>query len=306
MLDSRPTECPKSLLDAVNGRPPVRTGVVNAVSTVVLESVRDAVEAGVIEPVLFGDSGEIAKGAATLGWDMPELEVVDAADEGTAALLAAQAAGRGEVAALMKGHVHTDVFMRAVLNRDAGLRTGKRLSHIFHMTVPGRDGRLLISDAALNTHPDIDTKKAIIGNVVTLAGALGLERPKVALLSATEEPNEHMPSSMDAVQLAEWAKTEIANADVQGPLAFDLAVSPDAARIKGVEGPVVGRADAVVVPDIVTGNSLFKMMVYYMAACAGGLVMGAKVPVLLTSRADPPPARLASACLAALAVDAEA
>lgn len=301
MLDKRPTECPTSLLDAVRGRPPVRTGVVNAVSDVVLESVRDASSAGVVEPVLYGDRAKIASGLESLGWDAQNIEIVDAPDEGAAATMAARDAGQGSLAALMKGHVHTDTFMRAVLNRDAGLRTGQRLSHIFHMTVPGRQGSLIISDAALNTHPDIETKKAIISNVATLSHALGIARPRIALLSATEEPSEHMPSSMDAAALAEWAKSDVADADVQGPLAFDLAVSSDAAQIKGVEGPVVGRADAIVVPDIVTGNALFKMMVYYMSACAGGLVVGAKVPVLLTSRADPPAARLASACLAAIA-----
>ncbi|MDH3580411.1 MAG: bifunctional enoyl-CoA hydratase/phosphate acetyltransferase, partial [Hyphomicrobiales bacterium] len=285
---------------AVKDLPPLRTGVVNAVSDVVLHSARDAARAGVIDPVLFGDPQAIEAGAKALGRGLAGVEIVAAAGEKEAAELAARAAGRGEIDALMKGHVHTDIFMRAALDRDAGLRTGRRLAHVFSMTLPGRAGNLLISDAALNTHPDLETKKAIIESVIELAHAMGAQRPRIALLSATEEPTEAIPSSIEAAELERWAGEVIADADVQGPLALDLAVSGEAARIKGVSGAVVGRADALVVPDIVTGNALFKMMVQFMNACAAGIVLGAKVPILLTSRADPPAARLASAALAVL------
>lgn len=301
MLSTVEVECPPRLLEACYGLPPLRTAVVNAVSEVVIESVRDAAAAGVIEPVLYGDPAAIARAAEAVGWAIEDVERISAAGEEAAAVAAANAAGRGDVAALMKGHVHTDVFMRAILDREAGLRTDRRLSHVFHMTVPDRDGALLITDAALNTHPDVETRKTIIANAVDLAHALGLPKPNVALLSATETPTEEIPSSVEAVALTDWAAKNVRGANVFGPLAFDLAVSPDAARIKGVEHPVAGRADVIVVPDIVCGNPLFKMMVYLLGACAAGVVLGAKVPILLTSRADPPAARLASAAVAAVA-----
>ena len=300
MLSTAPVECPRRLLEAAGGLPALRTAVVNATTAMVLESARDAADAKIIEPVLFGDADRIGQLAEEIGWDIGGLRIVDADDEREAAALAAAAAGDGTVEALMKGHVHTDVFMSAALKREAGLRTGRRLTHVFHMTVPGHDDPLFISDGALNTHPDVETKKAIITNAVDLARALEIEIPHVALLSATEEPSEHLPSSLHAAELADWAKVNVGGAEVHGPLAFDLTVSPDAARIKGIDHPVAGNADIVVVPDIVSGNALFKMMVYFMSACAAGVVLGAKVPILLTSRADPPEARLASAAVASI------
>ena len=300
MLSTVPVECPRRLLEAADGLPALRTAVVNAVSPVVMESVREATEANIIEPVLFGDADKIARCAEEVGWDIGGREIVEAADEREAAAKGAAAGGTGRVDALMKGHVHTDVFMSAALKRDAGLRTGRRLTHVFHMTVPGEDDPLLISDAALNTHPDVETKQAIIANAVDVARAVGTDTPNVALLSATEEPTEHVPSSLEAAELTAWAKSNVDGARVHGPLAFDLAVSPDSARIKGIDNPVAGNADVIVVPDIVSGNALFKMMVYFMSACAAGVVLGAKVPILLTSRADPPEARLASAAVASI------
>lgn len=304
MLAQGQVQCPPRLLAAAQKLVPLRTGVVNAVSRPVMESARDAAQAGVIEPVLIGAEGRVRALADEIAWDISDFDLVDTDSEAEAAALAADAARRGAVGAVMKGHIHTDVYMRALLKREAELRTGRRLSHVFHMSVPDSDRALLISDAALNTHPDFDTKKAITANAVLLARAIGLERPRVALLSATEEANEAVPSSIEAGELAKWAAAGgVADADVFGPLAFDLAVSPDAAQLKGVDSPVAGRADLVVVPDIVSGNALFKMMVYFMGACAAGLVLGAKIPILLTSRADPPAARLASAALAAIAHD---
>ncbi len=288
------------LLDAAAGLPPVRTAIANAGTELVMESVRDAYEAGLIEPLLIGDPEDIRDGAEKLEWNIDRFTVDVAIDEVTAALKAAEHAAHGRVGAVMKGHIHTDIFMRALLDKRFGLRSGGRLSHVFHMSRPGHERALLISDGALNTHPDLETKKAIIRNAVYLAHAVGLDRPHVALLSATEEPSEHIPSSVDAAALSEWAKEALPEAEVHGPLAFDLAVSDDAARIKGVDSPVAGRADIIIVPDIVSGNALFKMMVHFMNACAAGIVLGAKVPILLTSRSDPPAARLASAALAVL------
>jgi len=295
-------QCPQSLLDSARGNPPRRVGVVNAGKSVVLESVKDAFEAGLLVPVLFGDTEKISDCAKELDWDITAFEIIEAGDENVAAALAAQAAGRGELDILMKGHIHTDAFLKAILDKSANLRTDERLTHVFSMTFPGdeSDKPLLISDAAVNSTPDFTTKKSIISNALKVARQLGIKRPKVALLSATETPNQHIPSSLAAAEIAEWAKSNLPEADFCGPLAFDLCVSATAAQIKGIDDPVAGAADIVVVPEIVAGNALFKAMVHMMGACSAGVVMGAKVPVVLTSRADPVAARLASVALANL------
>lgn len=300
MKDGSAVVCPQYLLEAAKGQPPVRTAVVNAGAEVVMQSVRDATEAGIIEPILIGDPEDIKRCSEKLGWDAERFTIEVATDEESAALKGARAAADQRAGAVLKGHIHTDVFMRALLDKRFGLRTGRRLSHVFHMTAPGRDAPFLISDGALNTHPDLETKKAIILNAVDLAHALGNERPHVALLSATEDPSDHIPSSVDAAALCEWARENVPGAEVEGPLAFDIAVSEEAARIKGIYRPVAGRAEVMIVPDIVSGNALFKMMVHFMGACAAGIVLGATVPILLTSRSDPPAARLASVALAAI------
>lgn len=300
MLVKSEVVCPSRLLEAARRAPAIRTAIANAGTPVVMESVREAAEAGLIEPVFFGAPDDIAQCAEALAWDISAFSVVPADGEEEAASKAAFSAGRGEVAAIMKGHVHTQIFMRALLEPEAGLRTGRRLTHLFHMSVADRSEELFITDAALNIAPDIETKQAIIRNAVDMAHSIGIASPNVALLSATEVPTETIPSSVEAVALTEWAKENICNAQVFGPLAFDLAVSPAAAEIKGVSHAVAGQTDILVVPEIVTGNALFKMMVHFMGACAAGLVLGAKVPILLTSRADPPAARLASAALATI------
>jgi len=293
-------ECPQSLLDAAGGCTPVRTAVVNAINTLAMSSARDATDAGLIEPVLVGILDEIRAAADSIGWDIATYEVIEANGEEEAAMASAGAAGRGAVGALMKGHLHTDTFMKAVLNRDAGLRMGQPLAHIAHLTVPGKQGSIILSDGALNPAPDVEQKKAIVRYTVELARALGNARPKVALLSASEVVSPKVPSTLDAVEITKWAKEAITDADVDGPLAFDLAVSLEAVEIKGIKGSAVaGQADILVVPDIVSGNALMKMMIRYMGACLGGVVVGAKVPIILTSRADAPAARLASAALAA-------
>lgn len=300
MLARSEVVCPQRLLAAARRAPAIRTAIANAGTPIVMESAREATEAGLIEPVFFGLPDDIARCADNLAWDISAFSVVSAGEEGEAASKAAFSAGRGEVAAIMKGHVHTNVFMRALLDKEAGLRTGRRLTHLFHMSVVDRSGELFITDAALNVTPDIETRQAIIRNAVDMAHAIDIAEPKVALLSATEIPTEGIPSSMEAAALTDWAKENVLNAQVFGPLAFDLAVSPASAKIKGISHAVAGQADILVVPDIVTGNALFKMMVHFMGACAAGLVLGAKVPILLTSRADPPAARLASAALASV------
>jgi phosphate acetyltransferase len=300
MLSSRPFQCPPALLARAQSAPPVRTAIASAGAGLPLESARLAVEAGVMEPVLVGDRNAITAAAERIDWDIDGFEIVDAADEATAGMAAAKLCGDGAADALMKGHIHTDAFVRGILSRDSGLRTGRRLTHVFHMTVPDDDKALLITDAAINVAPDIETRLQAAANAVDLAIALGIESPKVAVLSASEEATETMPSTLDAAEITARAVSAIPNASVYGPLAFDNAVSPEAAALKGIDHPVAGHADILLVPTIETGNALFKIMVYFMSACAAGIVMGAKVPAILTSRADPPEARLAAAAIASI------
>ena len=303
MLSTLPFEAPARLLELAKDLAPVRMAVVGADDRLPMESARSAADAGLIDPVLIGRADRIRDCAAAIGWDISAVEVVDEQDEAAKAVKGAAMAADGHVRALMKGQIHTDHLMRAVLTRSAGLRTERRVSHIFHMTVPGSDKELMITDAAVNVAPNLAGLMDITRNAVELAHKLGNSRPKAALLSGTETPIASMPSSELMAELSAAANdpaTGIADADIYGPLAFDNAVSPEAARLKGIDSPVAGIADILVVPNIEMGNGLFKMMVYFRSACAAGIVMGAKIPIVLTSRADPPEARLTAAAIAAL------
>ena len=299
MLSTEPFELPASLIAKAQVNDPVAMAVVGADHPVALDSAKQATEAGLIIPTLIGDDSQIRELADEAEWDVSNISIVNAAPEGPTANAAAALASRGEVQALMKGQIHTDALMRGVLNRDAGLRTDRRVSHVFHMTVPGSDQALMITDGAVNVAPDEKTMMDVVYNAVGLAHALGYERPKVAMLSGSESVIESMPSTVLAARIVERAKAgEIENADVDGPFALDNAVSPAAAELKGITGPVAGQADILAVPNIEMGNGLFKMLVYYRSALAAGIVLGAKVPVVLTSRADPPEARLAATAIA--------
>ena len=204
----------------------------------------------------------------------------------------------------MKGYVHTDALMKAVLNRRNGLLIGRRLSHVFHMTVPNSERVLMITDGAINVAPNTMTKVDIVNNAVQLCHALGNAMPRVAVLSGTETVIKSMPSSVDAAEVVKLANNgAVTGAIVDGPFAFVNAVSLEAAEIKGITSPVAGKADILIVPNIETGNGLFKMMVYFMSGLAAGVVMGAKVPIVLTSRADPPEARFAATAIAVLAAN---
>ncbi len=304
MLSSAPFVCPPDLLEKARQHPPLPTAVAGAEGRVALESTRLAAEAGLMEPTLIGDPDTIAATAADIGWDISGLRVIAANDEAGAARAAIALARDSEVAAVMKGHIHTESLMRAVIDRDQGLRTGRRISHVFYMTAPERDGTICITDAAINVSPDVDAKLDIIRNAATLFNALNDGEAKVALLSASEVPSDALPSSVEAEETARRAAVEVPGVVVEGPLSFDLAVSPAAAAIKGFESVVAGAADILVVPNIETGNALVKAMVHFMSATAAGLVLGARVPIILTSRADPPEARLAAAALAAIVAGA--
>jgi len=251
-------------------------------------------------PVLIGPDADIRRTAEEAGADISDVQIIDAAGPEEAAEIAAQLASDGDCAALMKGKLHTDTLLRAVLGMP-GLRGPRRMSHVFVEDVPGYPRLLLVSDAAVNIHPDADALRDIVQNAIGLAHALGVERPKVALLSAVETVTEEIPSTIAARKVREMAERgEITGGDVDGPLAMDNAVSEQAARIKGITSPVAGRADILIAPDLEAGNILAKDLDYLAGAEAAGIALGAKVPIALTSRADTPRERRASAALAVL------
>ena len=299
MLSQLTPVCPQPLLNQAQALPAMVTAVVNAGSELALESAKLAFEAGIILPILVGDISAIQKAAQAIDWNIDQFELIASESEEDSAANAVQCVHQGTAKLLMKGNLHTDVLIRALLNKEHGLRTGERLSHLFHMSVPGSDRVLCITDAVVNVSPDTKTQLSILRGATDVMHALGNLKPKVALLSATEVVTQAMPSSIAAKELlAAMSDQDHQAADVFGPLAFDGAMSPEAAKIKGITHPVAGYADVLLVPNIETGNAIFKQLVYFNGATAAGVLMGAKVPVMLTSRADPPAARLASAALA--------
>jgi phosphotransacetylase len=299
MLSTQAFELPTSRINAALKGAPKRTAVAGAETEVALLSARNAQEAGLIEPVLVGDKAAIRTCADTISWDLGEIEIVGADDETQTSLTAVGLARSGDVQLLMKGSVHTEALMRAAVNREHGLRTDRQMSHVFQMTFPGTERALYITDAALNVAPHVEQQLDITRNAVELLKRAGVVIPKVAVLSAVEVRNHSVPSSLDAAHVARLAREgAIEDAVVEGPLSFDIAISADAAAVKGLDSEVAGQADLIVVPNIETGNTLFKALVYFRSATAAGVVVGAKVPIVLTSRADPPEARMAAVALA--------
>ena len=293
--------CPEALLERAARLGKKVTAIAGADTGPVLAAAKAGVDAGLLDPLFIGNTGDILTESQAIGWDVSDFEIIDAGSEVEAAMIAVHACRDGTANVLMKGLVHTDVLMRAVLDRNAGLRTGNRLVHVFVLFPPGGGRPLAISDAAVNVAPDVETRKSATRQTVDILHRIGVRKPRIAFLSATETPIASVPSSMEARDLCEWARAELTNAEFSGPLATDLALSPEAARIKNIhDDPVAGRADGIVVPDLLSGNALYKALVYAAGACAGGVVTGASVPILLTSRADPPEARLASLALAVL------
>ncbi len=300
-LSTRDAVCPDTLLDMAKKAKSPRVAIARAGAPLPMEAARDAAAADIMEPVFCGERAVIEAEAEKLGWDISAFDIIEAEGEEGSGKAAAFACGEGRADVLMKGNLHTDTFMKSALNRDAGLRTGNRLVHIFHISHPDGGKPMLISDAAVNVAPNIETRQDATREVVKLLHLIGNARPKVAFLSATESVIPSVPSSVEADTLAAWAKDTIKDADFSGPLAMDLILSPEAVATKKLTAdPVAGNADAIMVPDIVSGNALFKSFVYLTGGCAAGIVMGAKVPILLTSRADPPAARMASICLASI------
>jgi phosphate acetyltransferase len=303
MLSNKEIVCPNNLLDHAHKKKGVNAAIVNAGLPLPMLSVQDAVKENLITPVFIGDKEKILKCADDLKWDISSYEIIHEPVENNTAAIAAKLASQGKVKIIVKGHIHTDVLMKEVLKRDYNLLGKTRLSHIWHMTTTKDDKPLIITDGALNVLPNVKTKMHILRNVIDFSNRIGIARPKVSVLSATEEILDSVPSSIDANEITKLAKEDNLNADVFGPLAFDNSISKKSAAIKNVKNIVAGNADVLLVPNVEAGNSLVKMMIYFMGACAAGVVVGGKVPIVITSRSDEAQARLASIAAAVVALD---
>ncbi len=303
MLSNKEIICPNNLLHFAQKKKGVKVAVVNAGKPLPMLSIQDAVNENLIEPIFIGNQDEINKCAHDLKWDISKFEIIHEPLENNTAAISAKLASEGKVKIIVKGHIHTDILMKEVLKREYDLLGKKRLSHIWHMTIGKDDKPLIITDGALNVLPNIKTKMHILKNVINFSKRIEIKKPKIALLSATEEILDSVPSSKDAAEITKLAKDENLDADIFGPLAFDNCISKKSAAIKGIKNEVAGIADVLLVPNVETGNSLVKMMIYFCGACAAGVVVGGKVPVVITSRSDEAPARLASIAAAVVALD---
>lgn len=281
--------------------PPISTAVAHPCDDVSLSAVVEAARARIIQPILCGPADRIRRTAKTLSLDIEPFEIVDAPHSQGAAARAVELVRLGRAEVLMKGSLHTDELMAEVVKRDTGLRSDRRVSHVFVMDVPTYHKPLMITDAAVNIFPTLEDKRDIVQNAVDLALALGIERPKVAILSAVETVTGKIPSTVEAAALCKMAdRGQITGAILDGPLAFDNAISAEAARIKHIASPVAGDADILVVPDLEAGNMLAKNLTFMARADAAGIVLGARAPIILTSRADNERTRMASCAVAAL------
>ena len=303
MLSNKEIICPKNLLDVAHKKKGVTAGIVNAGKPLPMLSVMEAVNQNLIVPIFIGNKKEIENRASNLKWDISKYKLIHEPIENDTAQVAAKLASEGKIKIIVKGHIHTDVLMKEVLKREYNLLGKTRLSHIWHMTIDKNDSPLIITDGALNVLPNIKTKMHILKNVVNFSHRIGIERPKISILSATEEVLDSVQSSIEAKELTDLAKKENLNADIFGPLAFDNSISKKSAAIKGIKNAVAGQADVLLVPNVEAGNALVKIMIYFMGACAAGVVVGGKVPVVITSRSDDAPARLASIAAAVVALD---
>ncbi len=303
MLSDKEIVCPNNLLDVAHQKKGISAGIVNAGKSITMMSVMDAVNENLITPTFIGNKEEIEKCALDLNFDISEFEILDEKKENKTAVIAAELASKEKIKIIVKGHIHTDVLMKEVIKKKYNLIGKTRLSHIWHMTLDKEDKPLIITDGALNVSPNVKTKMHILKNVINFCNRIGNERPKVSILSATEEVLDSVQSSLDAKEITELAKKENLKADVFGPLAFDNSISKKSAEIKGIKNVVAGDADVLLVPNVEAGNALVKIMVYFMGACAAGVVVGSKVPIVITSRSDVATARLASIAAAVVALD---
>ena len=295
----------QALLARCMGGPPVSTAVVHPCDVVALQAAVEAATLGLITPMLIGPEAKIRATAKAARVDIAAFRLEPAPHSHAAAARGVTLVRAGEAQLLMKGSLHTDELMREVMDIDTGLRTGRRISHVYIMDVPRYPRQLLITDAAINIAPSLEDKRDIVQNVIELAHILGLAKPRVAILSAVETINSKLQSTLDAAALCKMAdRGQITGGVLDGPLAFDNAISPEAAAEKGIVSSVAGQADILVVPDLVSGNILAKQLTFLAGADAAGVVVGAQVPIILTSRADAETARIASCAVAVLMVRA--
>ena len=303
MLSNKKIVCPNNLINVAKKTGIVDAAIVNAGEIFPMESVHKAVQHNLINPIFIGNETEIKKYAKKLNWNITKYKIIDEKVEDNTAPIAAKLASEEKVRIIVKGHIHTDVLMKAVLKRDLNLIGKKRLSHVWHMTLNSDDKPFIITDGVVNVLPKLEVKMHILRNAVEFAKKIGISKPKVSVLSATEEILESVPSSIEADLITKKAKEENINADVFGPLAFDNSVSKKSAAIKKIKNEVSGSADILLVPNVEAGNALVKMMIYFMGACAAGVVVGGKTPVVITSRSDESEARLASIAAAVVALE---
>ena len=295
----------EQLLTRCRSLEPVPTAVAHPCEASALAGALEAGEKGLIIPILVGPEAKIREIAAREGLDLGRTRIVDAPHSHASAAKAVELVRKGEVELLMKGSLHTDELLSAVVARETGLRTGRRISHVFIMDVPTYHKVLVVTDAAINIAPTLEDKVDICQNAIDLAVTLGVSAPKVAILAAVETVTSKMPSTIDAAALCKMAdRKQITNGILDGPLAFDNAISKDAARTKGIRSEVAGDPDILLVPDLESGNILAKQLTFLANADSAGLVLGARVPIILTSRADSVRSRIASCGVAMLAAHA--
>jgi phosphate acetyltransferase len=295
----------EQLLARCRGLEPLPTAVAHPCEKTALCGAIEAAEKGLIKPILVGPIGKIMAVAKSSGINLSGAQVVDAAHSNASAAKAVEVVREGRAELLMKGSLHTDELMAAIVARDGGLRTGRRISHVFIMDVPTYHKVLIVTDGAINIAPTLEDKCDICQNAIDLAQSLGLEKPKVAVLAAVETVTSKMPATIDAAALCKMAERgQITGGILEGPLAFDNAISKEAAQTKGIHSVVAGDPDILVAPDLEAGNMLAKQLIFLTNADSVGLVLGAKVPVILTSRADSVRSRIASCAVAMLAAHA--
>ncbi len=294
MLINVENELPKNLISLAKKKRTTKIAIVCANQFAAMQSAKEAYDINLIDPIFIGKKNQIHEEAEKLNWNIGNFKIINEENDHNSANIGAKLAKDNLVKVIVKGNLHTDILMRSYLKKEYNLMVGKRLSHIWHMTIRNNDKPIFITDGALNVLPRIDVKMNILLNAVEFTKKTGIEKPRVAVLSGTEDPIASMPSSIEAKKIMELAVKEKIDAFVHGPLAFDNAVSLEAAKIKNINNDVAGKADILLVPNLETGNALCKMMVYFMGACAAGIVVGGKVPVVVASRADNTNSRLAS------------
>jgi phosphate acetyltransferase len=301
VADLRQHQKYERLIAATENLPALVTAVAHPCDESSLRGAFEAADEGMIAPILVGPKDRISSLAQHLSIDLRGMELVDVPHSEAAAEKAVELVRTGRAELLMKGSLHSDELLAAVTKRETGLRTGRRISHVFVIDVPTHPQTLFITDAAVNISPDLGAKRDIVQNAIDLYAGLGLGTPKVAILSAVETVNPSIPSTIDAAALCKMAdRGQITGAELDGPLAFDNAISPEAARIKGIKSAVAGHAQILVVPDLEAGNMLAKNLTFLSNADAAGIVLGARVPIILTSRADKVRTRMASCAVAML------